>query len=285
MSEQKSFRNIISSLMRLDDSYSPNPLRKLFARYAYLKYAKRLRADRETARTAGRNLVMMGWRRRAAAGVVTLFLALSVMTGVVGAADRSRPGDPLYPVDLQVEQFQLLLAYDMDRRVFLLLSIADERLLEIQQLAEGGRGEDILNALDAYEKTIMAIEQLVKTESVKYDVLVTHIDDQFVSQEERLHTIRSQVPEQARPGLDHAIEVVHTGHENILLEESSEVPTNVPIPSPAVDSPSSGDVNPEGPPINLPVGPPDDVPNGPPNWAPAGPPITPPARPTHTTVP
>lgn len=59
-----------------------------------------------------------------------LLIAGAVLT--VGAADKAAPGDPLYPVDLAVEDFRMRFASDSEK-VELYKAQAEERLAELKE--------------------------------------------------------------------------------------------------------------------------------------------------------
>jgi hypothetical protein len=192
---------------------------------------------------------------------------MGTATGVVYAADSARPGDVLYPIDRGVEEVQLRFTSSPDRRIILLIALANERILETQQLAEI-HGVDVMSiALDDYGTTILEISQIVDEEPERDELLVTQIDDELALQEERLQTIRGKVPEQAYPGLDRAIEAIHTGQNIIHPGNSSENPVSpaaTPGPPQSFPKPGSSDKNPGRPPDHVP-GPPIDLPTPPVN--------------------
>lgn len=63
--------------------------------------------------------------------LVSLALVLLLGVGTTVAADKSIPGDALYPVDRAVEKAILAITFNPDARMRLLLSQADERVHEL----------------------------------------------------------------------------------------------------------------------------------------------------------
>jgi hypothetical protein len=83
-------------------------------------------------------------RRRFALKFATAFLAAalilaSIGTGVAWAAQDSLPGDMLYPAKLTVEDLRLSLVSDPTTETNLALQFGEERVQELQALAESGQ--------------------------------------------------------------------------------------------------------------------------------------------------
>ncbi|HXF84508.1 MAG TPA: DUF5667 domain-containing protein [Anaerolineales bacterium] len=246
-----------------------------------MEHIGRLRAEKGT-HLIRRRFISSGLWRSIAASVLTLVLAMGVLVGVADAADSARPGDLLYPIDRGVENLQVRLVSAPDRKLTLLVSFADERLVEIQQLIETNDEENMSIALDAYRITILTIAQIITDEFARHDLLVTKIDNQLLAQEEHLQKIRLRVPAQARPALDRAIETIRIGHEKILLPDDDTESTNPPVATPTPEYPSDSSGNgPAEPPVNVTAGPPSNVTAGPPVNVTAGPPSNVTAGPPH----
>ncbi|MBN1810935.1 MAG: hypothetical protein JXA14_03780 [Anaerolineae bacterium] len=75
----------------------------------------------------------------AAAFLTAALILASVGTGVAWAAQDSLPGDTLYPVKLTVEDLRLSLVSDPAAETSLALQLGEERVQELQALAESGR--------------------------------------------------------------------------------------------------------------------------------------------------
>jgi hypothetical protein len=71
----------------------------------------------------------------AARAVIALVLVLSLVSGTVAAAQSSLPDSPLYRVKLTVEDARLNLARDPGQQATLSLSLASERIREMERLA------------------------------------------------------------------------------------------------------------------------------------------------------
>lgn len=88
--------------------------------------------------------------------------ALTLGSGTAFAANGSKPGDLLYGVDRATESVQLALSLTSSIRQHVYKSIAEERLLEIEQLL-GEKDFDapgIANALESFESNKLRLNEL-----------------------------------------------------------------------------------------------------------------------------
>jgi hypothetical protein len=135
-------------------------------------------------------------RRFASAGLaVAMVLALVASTGAVAyAADESVPGDRLYGIDQAMEWAQLSLTSKPLATTKLLLSFAEERLLEAEALVALG---DMLNlevALDKYASTIALVAQTVgRIDSTDATALAALVDQSFSVHNDRLARILQDI--------------------------------------------------------------------------------------------
>ena len=92
--------------------------------------------------------------------LVTLFVALVTAVGVaagmlVGAANAAAPGDALYGLDRGVESLQLELTIDTQSLQDLQAQLAQERLEEVQDLAQRGDQLHLDQALQELERALL----------------------------------------------------------------------------------------------------------------------------------
>jgi len=131
-------------------------------------------------------------KRWALAGVaVAIVLALLVSTGgVIYAADAAVPGDPLYGVDQAVESARLGLTHRPGSVMNLLLSLAEERLLEAEELAAQQDEGNLGVVLDNYGATVSALAQTLGTvEGADRATLTALLDQAFSDHDVRLTKI------------------------------------------------------------------------------------------------
>lgn len=77
-----------------------------------------------------------------AKGAMVLLVLLGAATGTAFAADGSLPGQPLYPLDLQMEQVQTMLATTTEAQTNLSLGLANERANEVRAMVQAGQTPD-----------------------------------------------------------------------------------------------------------------------------------------------
>jgi hypothetical protein len=135
-------------------------------------------------------------KRWALAGVaVAIVLALLVSTGgVIYAADAAVPGDPLYGVDQAVESARLGLTHRPESVMNLLLSLAEERLREAEELAAQQDEGNLGVVLDNYGATVSALAQTLGTvEGADRATLTALLDQAFSDHDVRLTKILGPV--------------------------------------------------------------------------------------------
>ena len=135
-------------------------------------------------------------RRWAVAGVITaLVLALLLSSGgVIYAADAAVPGDPLYGVDQAVESARLGLTHRPESVMNLLLSLAEERLLEAEELAAMQDEGNLGVVLENYGATVSSLARtLGSVEGADRAALTALLDNAFSKHEGRLTKILGPV--------------------------------------------------------------------------------------------
>jgi hypothetical protein len=147
---------------------------------------------------------------RAAGTLLVVSILAGATSGLTYASDGAVPGDPFYPVDRAVEDFRLQLAVTPDIRLTLQLEFADERLAEAEQLATTGDRQHLDEAVASYEATI---ESASETALSVDETSETELQESLSRHEQRLQELLDKVPEQARPGIQRAIEASRRGQE------------------------------------------------------------------------
>jgi uncharacterized membrane protein YgcG len=182
----------------------------------------------------------LAFRLGAALMVVTL---LAGFTGAAAyAADGAVPGDRLYGVDTAVEQIELSFTLKPDKALALQLRIATERLGEAEALLDAGDTTFAAEALDAYNATVAEITISSEQISAQDDTdTAGAIQDTLSQHQIRLQALLSKVPEQARPGIERAIEASKHGQEQANKHRPNKDDKGTPPgqddgPNPAVDT-------------------------------------------------
>jgi len=156
------------------------------------------------------------WRRMAAT------LALAVLVGFVGfssfvvaSAGDSVPGDWRYPVKRLTERARLTFTVGDDARRDYRITLAEERLYEVQKMASQERriGESVLRQLtDATEPLVQALQpDSVPTEQIE------RITDLTAKQQDVLGEVAPLVETNAADELQEAMVVSSEGHDMAVL--------------------------------------------------------------------
>ena len=153
-----------------------------------------------------------GWRP--AFTFASMLIAVALLAGTVGvayASGEALPGDSLYGVKRGLERAALALSASGAGDTRLLLQFADRRLGEADELLQRGRHADLTQALDGYETAIAELLEIAAQEPEQLDGLA----EALAAHEARLQLVLEQAPDQARPGLNKAIESSHQGIEEV----------------------------------------------------------------------
>jgi len=128
----------------------PDPEHQLAAKQAFLAQARRIRQAQavSSAHAARHREQPFRQRKEGALMMVMARIALILLvlsgaaTGTALAADASEPGQPLYPLDLQMEQVQTMLATTAEAQNALNLGLSAERANEVRAMVQSGQTPD-----------------------------------------------------------------------------------------------------------------------------------------------
>ena len=143
-------------------------------------------------------------------GLVALIVLFALSTSVLVASAQSLPNDPLYPVKLAVEQFQLAVSPDRLARSELNLSFASERLGEVQRLIDRGRADEAAKALTGFADQIESALTLAAElpDNAERQVLLSRLYSSLDRSEAILAATEPQLPPSAQPALQRAHEIL-----------------------------------------------------------------------------
>jgi hypothetical protein len=217
-------------------------------------------------------------KRLAILWATVFVLVISLLgSGTVYASNSALPGDVLHPVKLSIEDARLFLASDADD-VSLAAGFAQTRLEEIQSLIELDREEDLPLAVDLFSDRIStaadSLAVVAQSDPERAAQLGSLLEKSFSLHTERLNLLLPNVPEVAKPAIEHAILASSRGQGAVQnLIENRPPGGGPPEGVPGLDSTPPGggppEENPEPAPTPPAGGPPDDIP-GPPTWVPGG---------------
>jgi len=143
--------------------------------------------------------------------------------GVAAVADGARPGDALDGVDQAVEGLRRSLTTSPEARARLEADLATERINEAASLAAENRTQHVQQALDRYATHLNAAQQ--KAAEAKLNGKDTEEVQQILAENVLRHQdvllgVYDQVPEQAQPAIERALENSQRGY-NAALEALS----------------------------------------------------------------
>ncbi len=164
-------------------------------------------------RLYGRSSQTFAQRRLAMTWIVALVAALTALLGgggAVYASESALPGDTLYPVKTLVEDVQLALS-GPEQDAQLLAQFAQRRMEEVQTLAAEGRFEDIPLAMARYQEEVQAMVQVMAQIGQPDPEQIGQGEALLAHHVQVLQVLAQQVPPQAKPALEHALQVSQQG--------------------------------------------------------------------------
>lgn len=160
-------------------------------------------------------------RPAAALGIALLLLVVGASSAVVASAS-ALPGEPLYPVKTSWEQVQIALTFNEMAKGQAQADLAQTRTEEIAQLTDQGRvvPSDAVARMSAQTETAMAS----MAQGQDPTALSQQLADITERQQQVLERVAKAAPENARPALEHALDVSRSGHQKAqeAIETSKE---------------------------------------------------------------
>lgn len=154
-----------------------------------------------------------GRARRWAALLAVILAFVLTSAGTAIAAQRSIPGDPLYPVKKVTERLGFLVVRDLPGKAHLRLELTRRRAEEVEALYEKGEEVEESILVELATETEEAIEEIEIAPEGDRETLFEKLVDLTERQQKVLRRVYSRVPEQAKPALLRALEVSRRGHE------------------------------------------------------------------------
>lgn len=175
--------------------------------------ADRIRAWASTAR-------LLVARRMEMKGLLIAALGLFMFGGgarVAYAADGAVPGDALYGLDRAIEKMQWGLTFSPEGQAALGLSLAEERLLELQALTDAGAAEELVQfAAASYGESVRQAAEALAAIAAEGGEARSQAVANVIAAAQAIHTqalndVLGRVPEQAQESVEQAI--VHSQGE------------------------------------------------------------------------
>lgn len=199
--------------------------------------------------------------------VIICCLFVLGVTGTAVWSDPSAvgPDDPAYIANMIEKALQVGSIQDPAEKILGLLEMAESRMLEIERMATENKPEYIPGSVEVYKAIVRNIEdtaQQATAEGIDLSEALEAVERSTKNHTQVLTDLLDQIPEQAIPAIEHAIEVSKRGR-NVALDILERIQRGeLPIEKPEV--PGKPEDTPEGPPEDAPLGPPEDTPLGPP---------------------
>lgn len=148
--------------------------------------------------------------KAALASILIFFLAGA---GVIVAAEKSGPGDTLYPVKNAVHKAKIVLSSNPADKAVLYLEEAEENIAEIEKSAQHEDKKKFDKNVEEYEENIEKARKEYQKPNVQ-DNVSSQVQDTLDKQAEKLESLESKVPTQAQSGLERALEANQSRADN-----------------------------------------------------------------------
>jgi len=211
--------------VRLRQSLTPPAPSAAFIASARSRLLHRL--PRETRQARSRPA--LGVLRRLAFAVASVAVAFTLGTaGVAFAAQKAIPGDSLYGAKRALETARWSLTSNPQSQAALLSDLAAERMAEVQDLAEAGRETLLAQTLGDYEQTLDQLQVVADAlpDGARSQVLA-HAAVRVQQHQLVLERLLTQVPAQAAPAIEHAIERSSHGQEVLEALQQGQTPSDL----------------------------------------------------------
>ena len=139
-----------------------------------------------------------------------------------------KPGSFFYFFDTASENISLFFTFNPEQKAKKALAYADERLAEIEAIAEEKNPDAVKTALTNYESNVALATEKSKEvkDKGKAETLLTSIADNTSRNQDALSAVLNKVPEEAKAAIARAIEASKKGQEEAtkqIAELKSEV--------------------------------------------------------------
>jgi hypothetical protein len=204
--------------LRVGDRLAPPAPRAAFLATARQRLLRRLPRQPSLQPSRPRAVLV----RRLATVLASVLVALSLSTaGVAYAAQAAIPGDTLYGAKRGLEAARWSLTTDPEAQAALLSDLASERLREVERLVDADREALIATTLAEYEAALddlqAAVDKLPGSEQAR---VLARATERVQHHQRVLERLLEQVPLQAAPAIEHAIE--RSSHGEEVLEALQE---------------------------------------------------------------
>lgn len=141
--------------------------------------------------------------------ILFVIMVLLLTTAVVAQGAGTTPDSIFYGLDRALEQVRLAFTRNLEKRVDVNLGHAEERLAELQEMLDKGKTKYSEKLLESRQKSLDNAQEEVekaKEEGKDVEVLAAKIEEMHAKHIIVLQGLLDKVPEQARSGIENAIE-------------------------------------------------------------------------------
>lgn len=153
---------------------------------------------------------------------------VALLGGTVATAQVSLPGSPLYGIKTATESVRVALAFTNKSKAKTHLSIAKEKVSEIEALSTKVTSADIFEQTESrFADHQSKARGHIEIEGNGSDVaqLNKSLDEIGARNQAVLNVVLTQVPEQAKAGIQNALDRSQKGHNTALEAVGGERPT------------------------------------------------------------
>ncbi len=163
--------------------------------------------------------------------VLVLVLAAVLISPISVSAATSagvKPGSFWYVFDTAFEKISLFFTFNPEKKAEKALGYANERLVEVEAVANENKPELVATAMSNYQKNVsLAIAKSKEVENKeKVEYLLSTIADNVSRHQEVLTKVYNQVPDKAKEAVDEAIKISING-QNEALKATQELKKTV----------------------------------------------------------
>ncbi len=154
-----------------------------------------------------------------------LFAGCKVMAEEKLPDSGTLPDNMFYFLKSWKESIQIFFTFGAENKAKQFLHLAEVRLAEYQKMIEKGKTEIAQKTLDKYEKQLnRALEKTGEAKGQGKDVekLKEEVSEKILKHQEVLIEVLNKVPEEARKGIENAIEVSQKRFENAIQAVTGE---------------------------------------------------------------
>jgi hypothetical protein len=164
--------------------------------------------------------------------IITILIIPFLFVGLVQAQtdDLPDPGmlpdNPFYFLKSWSESIGTFLTFGEEKKAERFLELSERRLSEARALAEKERGDMAERAMEKYEEQLNKAMQRAEQageRGMDIDALLERISERTLKHQEVLADVYERVPEEAREGIERAMENSMRGHEEALQAISETI--------------------------------------------------------------